>query len=75
MIAQGVQAAIAQRGRIKPYKFETPVKVPLQFESEQEADNDELFGRSTRKDRPGIRVDDRTFEATITSLLDPNLAL
>jgi D-amino peptidase len=75
MITRGVQEAAARAGRIAPYKIAVPIKVRLQFPTKELADGHEANRRKNSPDWPGIRVDQRTFEATLNSALDPFLFL
>ncbi|MEN6533243.1 MAG: M55 family metallopeptidase [Bryobacteraceae bacterium] len=75
MITRGVQEAVARMGKIPPYRVPVPVKVRLQFPTKELADRHEANRRKRYPDWPGVRVDERTFEAVIHSLLDPNLYL
>ncbi len=75
MISRGVQEAISRIGRIAPYHIDLPVKVRLRLPTRELADKHEASRRRRVPDWPGVRVDERTFEAVITSLVDPNLFL
>ena len=75
MIKRGAVEAIGRIGRIKPYKIDLPVKVRLVFPNKQFADEHQQSRLKSNKDWPGLRVDERTFETTIRSLLDRNLVL
>ncbi len=75
MIARGAQDAIARAAQLKPYRVDMPVRVRLQFPTKELADKHEASRRVKIPDWPGVRIDDRTFEAVIHSLLDPNLFL
>lgn len=75
MIRRGAIEAIQRISRIKPYKVKLPVNVRLVFPNKQFADEHEESRRKRDPDWPGVRVDERTFETTIHSLLDRHLVL
>jgi D-amino peptidase len=75
MIRAGAREAVKRAGTIKPYRFELPIKVRLQFPNKEFADEHEKSRKSRDSNWPGRRVDERTFEAIISSPLDPNFIL
>jgi len=67
MITKGARQAVEQIEQCTPYLVKMPIEVRLQLENKEKADAHAVNRLRILPDWPGRRVDERTFEATLSS--------